>query len=85
MNKFNTWAEETAVRLQESIPVKKKNFFSAFRASVWSKNKGVGRAGPFSGSATVWSRHVTSRHGHVLSIQFGNNQVVWSKANYYCS
>ena len=21
MNKFNTWAEETAVRLQESIPV----------------------------------------------------------------
>ena len=30
MNKFNTWAEETAVRLQESIPVKKKNFFSAF-------------------------------------------------------
>ena len=29
MNKFNTWAEETAVRLQESIPVKKK-FFSAF-------------------------------------------------------
>ena len=30
MNKFNTWAEETAVRLQESIPVKKKNVFSAF-------------------------------------------------------
>ena len=23
MNKFNTWAEETAVRLQESIPVKR--------------------------------------------------------------
>ena len=22
MNKFNTWAEETAVRLHESIPVK---------------------------------------------------------------
>ena len=27
MNKFNTWAEETAVRVQESIPVKKKFFF----------------------------------------------------------
>ena len=29
--------------------------------------------------------HVTSRHGHALSIQFGDNQVVWSEANYYCS
>ena len=38
--------------------------------------------GPF-----LWIRHcvVTSHHGHVLSIQFGDNHVVWSEANYYCS
>ena len=28
---------------------------------------------------------VTSRVGHVLSIQFGDNHVVWSEANYYYS
>ena len=35
-------------------PVFKKNFFSTFRASVWSKNKrgGEGRPGPSPGSAT---------------------------------
>ena len=26
-----------------------------------------------------------SRIGHVLSIQFGDNHVVWSEANYYYS
>ena len=31
-----------------------KNFFSAFWASVWSKNKGGGEAGPSPGSATVY-------------------------------
>ena len=29
-----------------------KNFFSALRASVWSKNGGAGPPGPSSGSAT---------------------------------
>ena len=28
---------------------------------------------------------VMSRVGHVLSIQFGDNHVVWSEANYYYS
>ena len=28
---------------------------------------------------------VTSRVGHVLSIHFGDNHVVWSEANYYYS
>ena len=75
MNKFNTWAEETAVRLQESIPVKKKIFFG-LQSSVWSKNKGIGRAGPFSGSATVWSRHVTSRSCVEYSVWGQSSSVV---------
>ena len=35
----------------------------------------------------LWMCHcvVTSRVGHVLSIQFGDNHVVWSEANYYYS
>ena len=28
---------------------------------------------------------VTSQVSNVLSIQFGDNYVVWSEANYYCS
>ena len=32
-----------------------------------------------------WRTVVTSRVGHVLSIQFGDNHVVWSEANYYYS
>ena len=76
MNKFNTWAEETAVRLQESIPVKKKKIFFGLQSSVWSKNKGIGRAGPFSGSATVWSRHVTSRSCVEYSVWGQSSSVV---------
>ena len=54
--------------------------FSAFHFGL--KVRRARPPGPF-----LWIRHcvVTSRHGHVLSIQFGDNHVVWSEANYYCS
>ena len=83
MNKFNTWAEETAVRLQESIPVKKKKFFSAFSLLFGLEIRESAARAPSLDPQLCG--HVTWRHGHVLSIQFGDNQVVWSEANYYCS
>ena len=36
-------------------------------------------------STVHWRTVVSSRVGHVLSIQFGDNHVVWSEANYYYS
>ena len=64
MNKFNTWAEETAVRLQESIPVKKKIFFRPFGLLFGLKIRGSAARAP-SLDPQLYG-HVTSRHVTVM-------------------
>ena len=66
---------------QSSRPrtVSKKLFLGL---SFWSENK-AGAAPRAPSLDPPLCGHVTSRH--VLSIQFGDNHVVWSEANYYCS
>ena len=59
-----------------------KNCFSAVPASFWSENKAGVTPRALSLDPPLCG-HITSRH--VLSIQFGDNHVVWSEANYYCS
>ena len=57
-----------------------KNCFSALWASFWSEN--MAGAAP---RAPSLDPPLSSHDSHVLSIQFGDNHVVWSEANYYCS
>ena len=52
-----------------------KNCFSALRTSFWSKNKAGATPRAPSLDPSLCG-HVTSRQGHVLSIQFGDNHVV---------
>ena len=57
-----------------------KNCFSALWASFWSEN--TAGAAP---RAPSLDPPLSGHDSHVLSIQFGDNHVVWSEANYYCS
>ena len=76
MNKFNTRGRGDCCKTTGVDSGEKKKFFSALQSSVWSKNKRIGRAGPFSGSATVWSRHVTSRSCVEYSVWGQSSSVV---------